>query len=94
MQKLREVHAVRQDGQGVAWFQHVVRPLLRTPGQVRAALADSAGCDALRHHAPPRPAHAFGRAAGVEGAGCRLSAEELSIATRVRSEPLSWEGGQ
>lgn len=91
MRQLPQVRAVRPGRQSLVWFQHVVRPLLRPPGAVGAAHADSARGHAGRDRAQARAPRALGCFAGPEGAGCALSCDELGIATRVQGEPLSWE---
>lgn len=75
----------------MGWFQHVVLPMLRPPGQIGAALADGAGGHVGMHCASPRRAYAGRCFAGAEGVGCPLSPAEQHIAARVADEPMSWE---
>lgn len=92
MHQLQPVRAVQRTGQGMGWFQRVVRPLLCPPGALSAALADGAGGHAGLHCAPPaRRPYTGGCFAGREGAGCGLSLDEMVIADRVAGEPMSWE---
>lgn len=71
-------------------FQPAVLGLLRPPGALRAAIADSArgpagGGGAYRGGAFTGPG------AECAAGGCALSAAEWSVLARVKGEPMSWE---
>lgn len=80
MPELREGSAVQPGRQGMVWFQHVVRSLLRTPGAVGSAHAGSARGDVGRHRAQARASRALGCFASAAGEGCALSASERTVA--------------
>lgn len=73
------------------WFQHVVRPMLRPPGEAGASIVDGSAGHAGGRQALSGRAHAGGCFGGVEGDGCPLSASEWGVWMRVRHEPMSWE---
>lgn len=75
----------------MAWFRHVVRPLMGPAGAASAAILDGAGGRSLRERDVGEAGLVLGCFSGPDGAGCPLSAAELEIAARVKWEPMSWE---
>ena len=72
-------------------FQRLVHALLRTPGEVVAAIADSAGGHVGSGHAPRGQAQQGANHRGHWPTGCRLSPSEQALAIWCGKEPMSWE---
>lgn len=87
----KRLRAVREQWAAHRRFQPAVLGLLRAPGAVGAAHAQSAGSHAGLHCARQPGPFKGGCFAGPEGAGCALSAAEILVLARVQHEPMSWE---
>lgn len=91
---MQQLHAAPEQGisrADMGWLQHVVRPLLCSPGAVGAAAAQRTGGHAGLHRQTRGRAYQGGCFVGGEGDGCALSAAEQRVLARVGGEPMSWE---
>lgn len=91
MQQLRATPQQGISRADMGWLQHVVRPLLCSPGAVGAPPAARTRGDAGLHSPARGRAYQGGCFAGAEGDGCELSESEKRVLARVWCEPMSWE---